>query len=139
MEQQLSKQSRRVWIMFNYISVALIVLFFYIGKTNKPIVFFIGGGISLLIAGATFYKVFIKTQLWKIVHLSKSKLDERQMQIVLNALRYSYSAFVIITLLLIYGFAIVGKEPVNVLVAGCLLYLAHTFPAAFIGWTEEFV
>ena len=70
MEQQLSKQSRRVWIMFNYISVALIVLFFYIGKTNKPIVFFIGGGISLLVVGATFYKVFIKTQLWKIVHLS---------------------------------------------------------------------
>ena len=140
MEQQLSKQSRRVWIIINYVSVALIVFFYYYGKFNyNPIVFFIGGGISLLVAGTTFYKVFLRTQLWKLVHLSKSKLDERQMQVVLNALRYSYSTVVIIALILIYGFAIVGKEPVNILVAGCLLYLAHTFPATFIGWTEEFV
>ena len=140
MNHQLSKQSRRVWIIINYFSVALIVFFFYFGRfLEKPIVFFIGGGLSLLIAGVTFHKVFIKTHLWKLVHTSKSKLDERQMLVVLNALRYSYSAFAIVILLLIYGFAIIDKEPVNVLVAACILYLAHTLPAAIVGWTEKVV
>ena len=140
MNQQLSKQSRRVWIIINYISVTLLVFFFYFARfLEKPIVFFIGGGLAILIAGATFYKTFVKTQLWKIVHSAKSELDERQMQVVLNALRYSYSAFAIITLLLIYGFALVDKETINVLVAACILYLAHTLPAAVVGWTEKVI
>ena len=140
MEKQLSKQSRRVWIIINYISVTLIVLFFYFSRFfNESIVFFIGGGISLFIAGVTFYKVFIKTHLWKLVHISKSKLDERQMLVVLNALRYSYSAFAIVILLLIYGFALMDKEPINVLVAACIIYFAHTLPAAVVGWTEKIV
>ena len=140
MNHQLSQQSRRVWIIINYISVALIVFFFYFGRfLEQPVVFFTGGGLSLLIAGATFYKTFVRTQLWKIVHSAKNSLDERQMQVVLNALRYSYSVFVILTLLLIYGFALVDKEPINVLVAACILYLAHTLPAAVVGWTEKVI
>lgn len=140
MEQQLSKQSRRVWIIINYFSVTLIIFFFYFGRfIEKPIVFFIGGGFSLLFAGVTFYKVFIKTHLWKLVHISKSKLDERQMLVVLNALRYSYSVFAIVILLLIYVFALIDREPINVLVAACIIYLAHTLPAAVVGWTEEII
>lgn len=140
MKQQLSKQSRRVWIIVNYISIALIVFFFYFSRSlEKPIVFFIGGGLAIIIAGLTFYKTFVRTQLWKIVHSAKNSLDERQMQVVLNALRYSYSIFVIVTLLLIYGFALADKEPINVLVAACIIYLAHTLPAAVVGWTEKIV
>jgi hypothetical protein len=140
MNQQLSKQSRRVWIIVNYISVALIVFFFYFGRFfEKPIVFFVGGGLSLFIAGATFYKTFVTTQLWRIVHSAKNSLDERQMQVVLNALRYSYSAFAIFVLLLIYAFALMDKEPINVLVAVCILYLAHTLPAAVVGWSEKVI
>ena len=140
MEQQLSKQSRRVWIIINYFSVALIVFFFYFGRfLDKPIVFFLGGGFSLLIAGVTFYKTFMLTYLWKMVHSKSSVLDERQLQVVLNALLYSYSVFAIVILLLIYGFALVDKEPINVLVAACIIYLAHTLPAAVVGWTEKIV
>lgn len=72
-----------------------------------------------------------------MVHTSSKNLDEREMQVVLNALRYSYSIFTIVCLLIIYVFAIVEYQPIDVLLAGGLLYLAHSLPAAIVGWNEK--
>lgn len=87
----------------------------------------------------SFYHVFMKTGLWKFVHLNKSNLDERQTQVVLNALKYSYSIFVVSVLAVIYLFTLLVKEPLSVLLAACLLYFAHTLPAAILGWTENYI
>ncbi|NQU86617.1 MAG: hypothetical protein HQ541_12725 [Mariniphaga sp.] len=139
MQKQLSKSARQTWITINFVSILLIVFFFYLGRSlEKPPVFFIGGTLAAVLTIISFIKVFIQTGLWKMVHKTNT-LDERQMQVLLNALKYSYSVFVIFSLLIIYGFAVVNKEPINVLIAACLLYLAHILPAAIVGWKEKVV
>ena len=74
-----------------------------------------------------------------MVHKSEEHLDEREIQILLNALRRAYTGFTVICLIIIYGFAIAENEPINVLIAGALLYLAHTLPAAIVGWNEKVI
>jgi hypothetical protein len=140
MQNQLSKPLRRIWITVNILSILVIVFFFYLGKIQeKPFVFFLGAGFTVVATIFSFIKVFIKTGLWKMVHSGNANLDEREMLVVLKALKYSYSAFVIFILLLIYGFALLNREPINIILAGCLLYIAHILPAVIIGWTEKAV
>jgi len=61
------------------------------------------------------------------------------MQVMLVSLKYSYSIFSIVTLIIIYGFAVVEQGPIDVVIAACLLYLAHTLPAAITGWKENVI
>jgi len=140
MQNELSKPVRKAWITVNILSILVIVFFFYLGKIQeKPIVFFIGAGFTVIVTIFSFIKVFVKTGLWKMVHSGNTELDEREMQVVLKALKYSYSVFVIFILLLIYGFALFNREPINIILAACLLYIAHILPAIIIGWTEKAV
>lgn len=60
-------------------------------------------------------------------------------QVMLNSLKYSYSAFTIIVLVIVYGFAIAEQGPIDVVIAACLLYIAHTLPAAIVGWKEKII
>jgi len=138
MNHQISKSNRRNWIILNLLSMTFIVIFFYTGKYfEQPYLFFAGGAISLVLLIISFKMGFVKTKLWRLVHTKKEDLDERQILVVLNALRYSYVVFVMFCLVIIYGFALVNKGPINVLVAACLLYSAHVLPAVIIGWTEK--
>lgn len=59
-------------------------------------------------------------------------LDERQIQVILKATRISYSIFVIVVLILIYGFALIAKGSIDVVIAAYLLYLAHLLPASIL-------
>ena len=59
-------------------------------------------------------------------------LDERQIQVILKATRISYSIFVIVVLILIYGFALIAKGPIDVVIAAYLFYLAHLLPASIL-------
>jgi len=105
---------------------------------DSAILFYAGGSLSVIAAIMTFIKAFIHTGLWKMVHSNKD-LDERQNQVLLGALKNSYSVFTISVLLLVYGFALFDKQPIDVLLAACLLYVAHILPAAIIGWKEKAV
>ena len=138
MEQQNSRKQNRAWISLNYFSLIALIVFFYTGKYFQwPIslvIFEIGSVVIFLIS---FLKAFIKTKYWKMVHTSYKNLDEREMQVVLNALRYAYSIFTIVCLIIIYAFAIAEYHPIDVLLAGGLLYLAHTLPAAIVAWNEK--
>ena len=69
----------------------------------------VGEAVSVLLFVVSFVKVYIKARLWKITHTSDKNLDERQLQLMLSSLKYSYSAFTIITLVIIYGFAVAQK------------------------------
>ena len=138
MEQQNFRKQNRYWISLNYLSLIAALVFFYTGKYFQwPIssVIFEIGSLSIFII--SFIRVFIKTKFWKLVHTSYKNLDEREMQVILNALRYAYSIFAIICLIIIYAFAIAEYHPIDVLLAGGLLYLAHTLPAAIVGWNEN--
>ena len=136
----MSMQTRRFWIIINYLSIIFLLSFFYTGKYfNWTVLVLIGEAASLLLFIVSFIKGFINTKLWRMSHTSTKNLDERQLQVLLNSLKYSYSIFTIITLIIIYGFAVAELGPIDVVLAGCLLYMAHTLPAAIIGWNEKVI
>ncbi len=137
MEQQNFRKQNRYWILLNYLSLIAILVFFYTGKYFQWPIFSVISEIgSLTIFIISFFRAFIKTKFWKMVHTSSKNLDEREMQVVFNALKYAYSIFTIVCLIIIYAFAIAEYQPIDVLLAGGLLYLAHTLPAALVGWNE---
>ena len=139
MKQQNFREQNRFWILIHYFSLIAVLVFYYSGKyLHWPIVtviFVIGFLVILLIS---FFRVFIKTKFWKMVHTSSKNLDEREILAVLNGLKSSYSIFTVTCLIIIYTFALIGYHRIDVLLAGALLLLAHTFPAAVVGWNERY-
>ena len=139
MEQRSFRKQNRSWIILHYFSLISVLVFFYTGKyLHWPIFTVIFTIVSLLILIVSFFKVFIKTKFWKMVHTSNENLDEREMLVVLNGLKSSYSIFTITCLIIIYSFALTGYHQIDVLLAGALLLLAHTLPAAIVGWKENY-
>ena len=138
MEQKNQTSRTRTFIVINYTFLVLTILFFYVGKNiNWPIIISVLEIIFLTITVLSFRTAFIKSGSWRLVHSSKENLDEREMQVVLGAIKKSYVLYTIITLLIIYGIALAGQEYLNVVIAAGLLYLAHTLPAAITGWHEK--
>ena len=140
MKNQNLKKQNRMWILLNYLSLIAGLLLFYVVKIYylplSYLLFEIGIFTIFLIS---LYQAYIKTNFWKIVHSSSKNLDEREMQAVLMALKYAYSIFTIMCLIIIYAFAIAEYHPIDVVLAGGLLYLAHILPASIVGWNEQII
>lgn len=138
MELRQTRIQRRLWIALNFLFLAAGLVIFYLGiHSDWPVVWIATGSIVFILFIVTSIQAFFRTRLWKMTHASVTRLDERQVQVVLNAIRYSYSIFVIVCLLVVYGFAVFAMKAIDVVIAGSLLYLAHTLPAAVVGWTEK--
>jgi hypothetical protein len=138
MELLKTRTQRRMWITLNFLFLVAGLIAFYLGiHSDWPVVWIVTGTIALILFIVTCIQAFFRTLLWKMTHARVSLLDERQVEVVLNAIRYSYSIFVIVCLLIVYGFAVFALKAIDVVIAGSLLYLAHTLPAAIIGWTEN--
>ena len=138
MNARFSKKKRRIIISLNFISLILAILVYEWFKSS------IFSAFTLLILALllamvlwSFIVVFGRTGLWSKTHLNQKNLDEREIQVHSNALRLSYSIFVVVTLLVVYGYALMEREPIDVVITGGLLYLAHVLPASIIGWTEK--
>lgn len=139
-KNSMTKQNRKLWIIVNYLSIILILSFFYSGKYyDWPVIVIVFEAASIILLIFSFIKVFIKTQLWKMSHTSDKNLDERQLQVMLNSVKYSYGAFTIIVLVIVYGFAIAERGPIDIEIAACLLYIAHTLPSVIVGWMEKII
>ena len=135
-----SRNQNRAWILLNYVSlIGGLSLFYTVKIYHWPLSFLLLEIAIFALLLFSLFKAFIITKFWKMVHTSSKNLDEREMQVVLNALKFAYGIFAIICLILIYAFAIAEKQPIDVLLAGGLLYLAHTLPAAIIGWKEKYL
>ncbi len=138
MEKEISKSKRRIGLLINFTSIISFIVVFEILKKSGPGVYlFIIESVLAGVAIVSFVYVFVKTGLWKITHTRFEKLDEREIQIFTNSLRYSYSIFVITTLVIIYTYALVAQGPIDVVIAAGLLYIAHTLPAAILAWTAK--
>ena len=138
MKNQKSIKRNRVWILLNFISLITGISLFYMVKIyHWPLSYLLFEVVLFAIFLISLNKAFIITKFWKMVHASSKNLDEREMQVVLKALRYAYGIFTIICLVIIYAFAIAESQPIDVILAGGLLYLAHTLPAAIVGWNEK--
>ncbi|NQT65452.1 MAG: hypothetical protein HQ554_04675 [FCB group bacterium] len=125
-------------VVINYVSLVLMLVIFYSVQwldLNK--IFIIIEIIPLIAIIISFNFAFNRSGLWKLVHRSQKKLDERELQIVHTAIKYSYTIFVIISLVLILLFAVAEGRPIDVLLAASLIYLAHTLPATVIAFRGE--
>ena len=132
-----SRMNQRGAVFFNYFCIVIILVVFYsikyIGFPKEYLLFGIIPIIGLIIS---FRIAFGTSNLWKLTHTSFNKLDEREMQIVYKATTYSYSIFTILCLIFIYTFALLGIAPIGVVMAACLLYIAHILPASIIAWNK---
>jgi predicted RND superfamily exporter protein len=136
----LSKKKRRIGVVLNIAALFLTVFLFELIRFDMGIGKIAGivlMGLSLVTVILSFIIVFGSTGIWKMSHQRMKALDERQIQVILNATRISYSVFVIVALILIYGFALIEKGPIDVVIAASLLYLAHLLPASILAWTEK--
>ena len=139
MEKSTSKNRTKTIIIINAITILAIVVLFELMKYAEIKIWLAGLEILILIAVViTFYKAYWQTGLWKINHKKTEKLDEREIQLVSEALRVSYSVFTIVTILIIYAFAVIEKGPIDVVIAASLLYFAHILPSAILGWKVKY-
>lgn len=132
------KKKNTTAVVINYVSLILMLVIFYavhwLGLNRIFIIFEILPLCAIIIS---FNYAFNKSGLWKLVHKSQKTLDERELHIVHKAIKYSYSMFVIICLVLIFLFAVAEGRPIDVLLATSLIYLAHTLPAAVISFSAD--
>jgi len=138
MKLQSSKNSRRIWVCINYLSVIVLLTIFYFTKqTGLDKTFLLFELVPLGCIILSFWFAYGKTRVWKLTHASSHKLDERQVQIVYKALSRSYTIFIILVLVLIYFFSLSELGPIDVILAASLIYLAHILPGSILAWTEK--
>jgi len=132
------RSNRRIGIITNYFCLLVIVILFFIGKSTTWNIVIVGG-LIIFLAGLwmSFRITYLKTGFWKMGHTKFENLDEREIQVVHNALKFSYSVFAIITLGCMYYFVIFEGKQINVILVTALLYLAHVLPASIIAWSER--
>ena len=139
MEHQISKTDRRIGVIVNYLCVAAIGFLIHAGDVMawSVVVRLVGVLAALGVGLITFIRVYWRTGLWKLAHASYQKLDERQVQLMYDSLSHSYAVFTIVCLVIVYLNAVIERGPVPIVIAGSILYLAHTLPAAVVAWTEK--
>lgn len=131
--------NRRFGVVLNLIGLIGVIFSFYHGYLYEWSLFHtITLGISLAILLFSFLRYYIVTGLWRFVHTGSENLDERQIAVSRESLRYAYSIFTIISLVILLAISLYSGKEINLIVIfASLLYLAHTLPAAIIAWTEK--
>jgi fumarate reductase subunit C len=140
MKAYMSRQGRRALVVFNYICIILFLAAFSLGtRSDWNMIYIIGMSATLLAALISFLFLHINTKLWKLVHTKLEKLDERQIQVTHESLRYSYSIFSVISLVVLLVLALTrgNNDSILILIFASLLYLAHTLPSSILAWTEK--
>lgn len=135
-----SISKRRMAVIINYGFILLTLLLglagHSIGWSDLTIT---GFWISVVMVLITFYPLHIKTGLWRLVHTSYDRMDEREIQQTLGALRHAYIVFSIVTLLIILAAVFLGtvSQSLQLIAFWILLYLAHTLPSSILAWTAN--
>jgi mannose/fructose/N-acetylgalactosamine-specific phosphotransferase system component IIC len=139
MAHEVPKSQRRLLVVINYMSLGAIAFLVHVGSVYgwDARLRLVGILVALAALVITFVAVFWKTRLWQMAHASFERLDERQIQVMYDSLRHSYSVFALLCLVVLYVNAVAERGHIPILIAAGLLYLAHTLPAAFVAWTER--
>ena len=90
----------------------------------------------LIVFITSLVSTFFKTGLWKFTHKPLNNLDEREIELTSKSLRYAYSLFTVIVLLLLLSFSVINK-PLNIVLVVSLILVAHKLPVSVIAWTEK--
>lgn len=140
MATEMSKPTRRLLIAVNYLCVVLFLVLYAVGKYlgwSLPVAIALAAVVVILLV--SFILAHIKTHLWRLAHTKVENLDERQIQITHESLRYSYGIFTVISLAILLIIAVISgdDDSMLILIFASLLYLAHTLPSSIIAWTER--
>jgi hypothetical protein len=92
--------------------------------------------ISLGLFALSSYFSFQKTGLLKFTHTKTKDLDERELVVTNNAIRFGYSVLSIVASLLLFVIALTSWQ-IHVTHAAFILYMAHVLPAVYLGWKGE--
>lgn len=139
-----SRTLRRGYVALNLASLVILEILYYgwvAGGGHNPIA---GGLILACLVGLflSFLHVIWRTGLWSLTHRKVENLDERQIMVTREALRYSYTIFVPCSLVVMFAAAVAANHDYHifdaVLPAG-LLYLSHILPAVILAWREKVV
>ena len=137
MELKKSIQSRKIGVLTNLSSLIAIVFFFEcirMGVLPKSSLIF--ELIPFFFLLFSYFIFFGKTGLWNFTHKSQKDLDEREIQLSNNSLRFSYLLFTISSLSIFVLYNVLGID-INMVLIASLIYLAHILPSYFIAWTEK--
>lgn len=139
MSKSLSRTQRRLGVLINYASLTMVLLCSYVGEFAEwSYIMIVCVVVSIALVVITLFRYHIRTGLWRLVHSKVDSLDERQIQVTHEALRYSYSIFTITCLaVLLWKSVFQGRDPNLIIIFAVLLYLAHTLPSSIIAWTEK--
>jgi uncharacterized membrane protein len=140
MATEMSKPTRRLLIAVNYLCVVLFLVLYAVGKYlgwSLPVAIALAAVVVILLV--SFILAHIKTRLWRLAHTKAENLDERQIQVTHESLRYSYGIFTVISLAILLIIAVISgdDDSMLILIFASLLYLAHTLPSSIIAWTER--
>ena len=140
MATEMSKPTRRLLIAVNYLCVVLFLVLYAVGKYlgwSLPVAIALAAVVVILLV--SFILAHIKTHLWRLAHTKVENLDERQIQITHESLRYSYGIFTVISLAILLIISVISgdDDSMLILIFASLLYLAHTLPSSIIAWTER--
>ena len=132
------KSDRKRAVLCHYLCLVFVMIIFYSIKiTGIKEIYLLLEIIPSLGVVLSFRKAFSISSLWKLTHTSYKDLDEREVQLVFKATSYSYSIFTILCLGIIYVFNLLGLAIIDLIIAACLLYVAHILPASIIAWNEK--
>jgi len=144
MEAAISQSKRKMWVMVNYLALILLLASFYAadraGFTTLSIV---AGCFAAVMLVLSFIVVFGQTRLWRFVHTTADRLDEREIMVTYESLRHSYGFFTVICLVIflvaeLFRDDLLGGFEIPLMpVIAALIYLAHILPASVIAWTER--
>jgi len=139
-----SQTQRRGYVVLNLASLIILEWIYHwgvAGGVHNPVAV---GLIVVCLIGLvlSFLNVIWRTGLWRLTHAKVENLDERQVMVTREALRYSYGIFVPCSLLLMFAAMVAtdfGWRIFDVVLPAGLLYLSHILPAIILAWREKVV
>jgi hypothetical protein len=139
-----SRTLRRGYVALNLASLLILELIYYgwvAGGVHNPVA--VGLVVVCLIGLVlSFLHVIWRTGLWRLTHTKVENLDERQVIVTREALRYSYVIFVPCSLLVMFAAAVAanhGWRIFDAMLPAGLLYFSHILPAIILAWREKVV
>ncbi len=138
MSEKPDRKKRRILVVVNYASLYFWLISVHLGISKDwNIVYFTPMIVFFVAIFASYVPLYHQTPFWKLTHSKVHMLDERELMITHEATRRSYTIFTIVCLVIIYINVVAEKSSISAITAICILYLAHTLPAAMLSWTEE--
>lgn len=129
------------WLVF--IKTAAMICFLVVFDRALSAGWDVGKVVILFVCAAVFLLLFLVTQvksgIWQLVHTPSTKLDERELDLTREALRYAYGWFTVIVLCLLLSVSVFEVmlevlERSGILLFAFLLVIAHSLPGDVMVW-----